>query len=330
MSLRTRLTELLNIEHPIVSAPMAFAAGGRLAAAVSASGGLGLIGGGYGDRAWLEREFAAAGNARIGCGFITWSLAARPDLLDLVLEHLPAAVMLSFGDPVPFAAKIKASGSKLICQIQTREHAKQAVDAGADIIVAQGSEAGGHGMVRATMTLVPEIADYLAGVSASTLLLAAGGIADGRGLAAALMLGADGVMIGSRFWASKEAVVHPSLQQRAVKATGDETIRTTVADVVRGYAWPPEFSGRLVETRFVRDWHGQPQRLCDEATLARERTRYLSAMETGDAENTGVWVGEATALIHDIRPAAELLQMIAADAESRLNDVANNMILAVR
>lgn len=301
---------------------MAFAAGGLLAATVSSAGGLGLIGGGYGDRAWLEREFAAAGNARVGCGFITWSLASKPELLDLVLERSPAAVMLSFGDPAPFGQKIKAAGSKLICQIQSLEHVKQAVEAGADIIIAQGSEAGGHGMLRATMTLVPEIADYLTEASPSTLLLAAGGIADGRGLAAALMLGADGVLVGSRFWASNEAVVHPSLQQRALKAAGDETIRTTVVDLVRGYTWPREFTGRLVETRFVRDWHGREEQLSDEVTLARERTRYLSAMETGDAENTGVWAGEATALIRDVRPAAELLKMIVAEAESRLKGAA--------
>jgi nitronate monooxygenase len=322
MTLRTRLTDFLEIEHPVLSAPMAFAAGGLLAATVSSAGGLGLIGGGYGDRAWLEREFAAAGNARVGCGFITWSLASKPELLDLVLERSPAAVMLSFGDPAPFGQKIKAAGSKLICQIQSLEHVKQAVEAGADIIIAQGSEAGGHGMLRATMTLVPEIADYLTEASPSTLLLAAGGIADGRGLAAALMLGADGVLVGSRFWASNEAVVHPSLQQRALKAAGDETIRTTVVDLVRGYTWPREFTGRLVETRFVRDWHGREEQLSDEVTLARERTRYLSAMETGDAENTGVWAGEATALIRDVRPAAELLKMIVAEAESRLKGAA--------
>src|SRR5581483_11811478 len=142
MALRTRLTELLAIEHPIISAPMAFAAGGRLAGAVSNAGGLGLIGGGYGEADWLEREFSAAGNARIGCGFITWSMARQPALLDLALAHNPAALMLSFGSPLPFAPKIKATGAKLICQIQRMDHAREAVAAGADIIVAQGAEAG--------------------------------------------------------------------------------------------------------------------------------------------------------------------------------------------
>src|SRR5689334_1801180 len=186
MRLRTRLTERFELEHPIISAPMGMTAGGRLAAAVSNAGGLGLIGGGYGDESWLEREFAAAGNARVGCGFITWSLAKRPELLDLVLARLPAAVMLSFGSPLVFGKQIKAAGTKLICQIQNIEHARAAVDVGADVIVAQGSEAGGHGLLRSTFTLVPEVADYLAKVAPATVLVAAGGIADGRGLAAAL------------------------------------------------------------------------------------------------------------------------------------------------
>ena len=99
MRLRTRLTERLDIEHPIISAPMGFIAGGRLAAAVSNAGGLGLIGGGYGDADWLDREFEQAGNARIGCGFISWSLAKNPSLLDLVLARHPAAIMLSFMSP---------------------------------------------------------------------------------------------------------------------------------------------------------------------------------------------------------------------------------------
>jgi nitronate monooxygenase len=134
-------------------------------------------------------------------------------LLDLVLNHAPAAVMLSFGSPKPFASRIKDAGAKLICQIQCLEHAREAVLAGADVIVAQGAEAGGHGLNRATLTLVPEIASYRATAAPTTVLVAAGGIADGRGLAAALMLGAEGVLIGSRFWASTEALVNPVFQK---------------------------------------------------------------------------------------------------------------------
>jgi nitronate monooxygenase len=174
--MQTRLTSALGIEHPIISAPMALAAGGKLAAAVSQAGGLGLIGGGYGDADWLTREFAAAGDARVGCGFITWSLAKNPALLELVLAKDPAAVMLSFGALAPFARRIKAAGSTLICQVQTLALARAAVAEGADVVVAQGMEAGGHGLERTTFTLVPEIADYLAGASPATLLVAAGAL----------------------------------------------------------------------------------------------------------------------------------------------------------
>ena len=114
--LSNRLTEALNIQHPIVSAPMAFAGGGALAAAVSRAGGLGLIGGGYGDPAWLESQFEAAGGERVGVGFITWSLRHSPSMLTDILKHQPVAVMLSFGDPRPFVDEIRTSGALLICQ----------------------------------------------------------------------------------------------------------------------------------------------------------------------------------------------------------------------
>ena len=205
--IETRLTRKFDLDHPIVSAPMAMAAGGALAAAVTASGGLGLIGGGYGDPDWIETAFRDAGNARVGVGLITWKLAQQPGVLTRVLEHDPAAVLLSFGDPTGFAAEIDAAGVPLICQVQSLEHVHQAIEAGATVIVAQGGEAGGHGASRATMTLVPEVADLLARIAPEVVVLAAGGVGDGRGLAAALMLGADGVLIGTRFWASKEALV---------------------------------------------------------------------------------------------------------------------------
>jgi nitronate monooxygenase len=329
MALHTRLTELLSIEHPIISAPMAFAAGGNLAAAITGAGGLGLIGGGYGDSEWLEREFSEARNARIGCGFITWSLAKRPELLDLALTHSPAAVMLSFGPPILFAARVKAAGAKLICQVQSMKHAREAVAANADVIVAQGAEAGGHGMFRATLTLVPEIADYLTKVAPETVLVAAGGIADGRGLAAALMLGADGVLIGSRFWASAEALVNPAFQNVALSADGDSTIRTTVVDVARKIEWPKPFTARVMKTRFIEDWHGREADLAKPEIVDREMRRYVTAMQKGDPENTGVWVGEATGLIQDVRPAGELLQNIVGDAERLLSHQAPRFVRTV-
>lgn len=326
MALRTRLNEMLDIEHPIISAPMAFAAGGHLAATVTAAGGLGLVGGGYGDAEWLEREFSKAGNERIGCGFITWSLAKQPQLLDLVLKHAPAAVMLSFGSPMPFARAIKESGAKLICQVQCMEHTREAVAAGADIIVAQGAEAGGHGQSRATLTLVPEVSDYLTKTAPATVLVAAGGIADGRGLAAALMLGADGALIGSRFWASREALVNPAFQERASVADGDATIRTTVVDIARNLDWPSPFTARVMKTRFVADWHGRENELAQSGVVELEMQRYVTAMQNGDPDNTAVWVGEAAGLIKEVRPASDLLQEIVRDAERLLRDRAPSLV----
>jgi nitronate monooxygenase len=307
MTLRTRLTERLGIERPVISAPMGFVAGGRLAAAVTAAGGLGLIGGGYGDAEWLEREFASAGNARVGCGFITWSLAKQPQLLGKVLAHAPSAIMLSFGAPAPFAQTIKAAGAFLVCQVQNMAHTREAVSAGADIIVAQGTESGGH--------LVPEVADYLVKVAPDTLLVAAGGVGDGRGLAAALMLGADGVLLGSRLLMSEEALVPPGIQDAVIRADGDAAIKTRVLDVVRGLSWPPEITGRALRTRFVADWQGRETALAEPTTAARELRRYTHARDSADIENTGVFIGEVAGLIRDVQPAAAIVKAMVADAE---------------
>src|SRR4051812_44566099 len=196
MRLRTRLTERFDIEHPIISAPMGMVAGGRLAAAVSNAGGLGLIGGGYGDGGWLDREFSAAGNARVGCGFITWSLAKQPKLLGQVLARQPAAVMLSFGPVAAFAAQIRQSSVPVICQVQSMAHAREAVGAGAEVIVAQGGEAGGHSGSRSTFTLGSEGASYLRDAAPGPLLVAAGGGAGRRGPGPGLVPGPGGGVVG--------------------------------------------------------------------------------------------------------------------------------------
>jgi nitronate monooxygenase len=324
MGIRTRLTEALGIMVPILSAPMGFVAGGKLAAAVTAAGGLGIIGGGYGDADWLDREFAAAGNARVGCGFITWSLAKQPELLARVLAHAPAVLMLSFGDPTPFASAIRAAGSRLICQVQTMAHTRTALDCGAEIIVAQGSEAGGHGATRATLTLVPEVADLLARRSPATLLVAAGGIADGRGLAASLMLGADGVMLGSRLWASSESLVHSNHQRAALASTGDGTIRQKSADIARGYDWPEEFTGRVLRTAFVERWHGREAE--HRAAAKAARPDYLAAVAEGRTDESGVFIGEAIGLMRDVPPTAEILARVSKEAEALLRGRAREFV----
>lgn len=320
MPIDTRLTRRLNIQHPIILAPMDPAAGGRLANAVTAAGGLGLIGGGYGDAERIEREFREAGNARVGGGFITWSMAKAPHLLNLMLAHKPIAVCLSFGDPRPFAPPIKAAGAMLICQIQSRQDCVEALEAGADIIVAQGAEAGGHGVRRATITLVPEIADFLARESPETLLCAAGGIADGRGLAAALTLGADGVMVGTRFWAAEEALVHPKMHAAGVAATGDDTIRTKVTDIVREKDWPERFDTRIMRNAFTAQWHGKEDEL--KSQKAAEAARFHAAVDAGDATVAGLVAGEALGLIDAVEPAGQIVSRMVYEAVDILKSTA--------
>src|SRR6185437_4293324 len=225
-------------------------AGGALAAAVSNAGGLGIIGGGYGDRESLDRELIAAGNTPVGVGFITWSLQKNPDLLNVALAHAPKIMFLSFGELTDFAPVIKQAGIPLIAQVQTLAQARRAVDEGADVIVAQGAEAGGHGSTRSTMPFVPAVADAVGDIP----VVAAGGIADGRGLAAALMLGASGVLCGTAFFASRESLAHPNLKRGAIEGEGDKTQRSSVIDVARGIAWPSQWTIRTLKNAFTDRW----------------------------------------------------------------------------
>jgi nitronate monooxygenase len=324
--LRTRLTDRFGLDHPIILAPMGFVAGGRLAAAVSKAGGLGLLGGGYGDERWLKEQLAAAGSQRIGCGFITWSLTKQPHLLEIALDRAPAAMFLPFGDPQPFAARIRQAGVPLICQIQTVADAQRAIEVGADVVVAQGAEAGGHGEKRGTFTLVPEVADLIATVAPETLLCAAGGIGDGRGLAAALCLGADGVVIGTRFWASDEALVHPNLQAAGVTATGDETLRSSVIDILRGYdVWPERYDVRTLRSAATDRWYGKESEL--RAAVEPEATRYAEAAARGDPGNVSAIVGEAIGLIHGVAPAQAVLRTMVVEAEAILETAPDEYVV---
>ncbi len=318
MTLRTRLTEFVGIEHPILLAPMAGVSGGRLAAAVTSAGGLGLIGGGYGDKDWLEREFDRAGPTRVGCGFITWSLARTPELLDAALARRPATIMLSFGELRPFADRIRAAGVPLTAQVQNLEHARRALDAGAEIIVAQGGEAGGHGMTaRSTFTLVPDVVDLVADRSPQTLVVAAGGVADGRSLAAALALGADGALVGTRFWATPEASVSPRAQQRAVGAGGDETVRTRVYDLVRRLDWPAEYTVRALGNSFLDSWHGHEDELS--AALPDAVNAFERATAAEDFDAAAILIGEAVGLVRQVSPAADVVADMVGEAAKILN-----------
>ncbi|MBR0700328.1 nitronate monooxygenase [Bradyrhizobium diazoefficiens] len=320
MPIATPLTELLGIRHPILLAPMDTIAGSRLTRAVSEAGGFGILGGGYGDPVRLRTEAAELkGSAPFAIGFITWSLAKRPELLDIALDAGPQAIMLSFGDPAPFAPRVAASGARLICQVQSEDMAKQALDAGAEILIAQGTEAGGHGASRTTVDIVPAIVDLAAG---RVPVVAAGGIADGRGLAAMMMLGASGVLIGTRFYASVEANGAQEAKERICMATGNDTVRGVVVDWSRSLFWPAPFTARTLVNDHIRRWTGREVELMQRA--GEVAAEYAAAKAAGNFEVAAVFAGEAVGLIHDIPPAAEIVERIATEAEQLLEGRRNS------
>ena len=320
----SRFSRRFGLSTPICLAPMALASGGALAAACARAGALGLVGGGYGELAWTQREYALAlergPRERIGCGFITWKLDEDASALDWVLDHKPRALMLSFGDPRPHARRIVDSGATLICQVQRMEQVPQALDAGAAVIVAQGAEAGGHGMNalngRATMTFVPELADWLSARAPDTLLLAAGGIADGRTLAAALVLGADGALVGSRLWATRESLAGEGAKQQALQVDGDGTARSAVFDILRRKNWPAPYDFRALRNALHRRWEDRVEEL--RASPDAARAEYEAGVAAGDFERAHATVGEAVGLVRDLPGAEELVERMSAQARSIL------------
>jgi nitronate monooxygenase len=313
MPMDTRLNALLGTTQPILLAPMDVIAGARLTLAVSNAGGFGILGGGYGEKAWLEQETGKLRQqARLpfGIGFITWSLARQPELLDVALEARPRAIMLSFGDPKPFVSQIKAVGALLICQVQDEDMAQQALDSGADILVAQGTEAGGHGVSRSTIDIVPAIVDLSAG---RVPVVAAGGIADGRGLAAMIMLGASGVLLGTRFYASQEADAAEEAKQRICAAKAGSTTRGIIFDISRNSVWPAPFTGRCLINDHARRWTGRELQLLQ--NVRNVAAEYAAAKAAGDFDVAAVIAGEGIGLIHDIPEAAEIVDRIVTEAD---------------
>ena len=329
--LHTRFTNAFNLDTPIALAPMAMASGGALAAACIHAGALGLVGGGYGELSWTQREYQLALDSvaleqrnRLGLGFITWRLDEDASALDWALnlpaEQRPHGVMLSFGDPRPYARRIVQSGAKLLCQIQRFAQLDLALDAGAHVIIAQGAEAGGHGANalegRSTFTLVPEIADHLARQAPHTLLLAAGGVGDGRGLAAALSLGADGVLMGSRLWASRESLAAPAAVAAALAAQGDDTARSAVFDILRRKNWPAPYDFRALRNGLHRQWESRIEELRRNPQAAR--ADYEAGVAAGDFNRAHATVGEAIGLMTDAPGAQELIVRTTHDARARL------------
>jgi nitronate monooxygenase len=317
MGLRTKFTHLMGIDNPIVSAPMGGSAGGALAAAVSNGGGLGLIGGGRSDLEWIRPQIECARSRTHkpwGIGFLSWALV--PETLHHALEFGPSAVMLSFGDPRAFASVVGASEAKLIVQVVNLDEARVAVDVGADVIVAQGTEAGGHGGTRATLPFVPAVVDLVS----PTPVLAAGGIADGRGLAAALSLGAAGALVGTRFNTCEEALVGSDVVKAALNGHGEDTERSRVFDIARGVAWPVRYTGRTIRNEFLDQWRGREVELTADAAA---RAEYLRAEQSGDMRVVPVWAGEAIDLITESLSATEVVRTMVSDAEEALRRILN-------
>jgi nitronate monooxygenase len=314
MALATVFTEMFGVRHPIALAPMGGSAGGALAAAVSRAGGFGMVGGAYGDPEWLAREVPIVADAGRpwGIGFLTWAIDVAA--VESALSYGPKAVMLSFGDPSPYAERVRQAGSLLILQVTDLEEARRAVDLGADVIVAQGTEGGGHGARhgRSTLPFVPAVVDLAAPVP----VLAAGGIADGRGVAAALVLGAAGALIGTRFQATTEALVDPSITEAILAGRGDDTERSTVLDIARGSPWPSKYPARTLGHPYLDRWRGREAELAADPQALRD---YRDDVARGAVPPLPVWAGEAVDLITDLPSAEDLVTTLAAQAEAALS-----------
>jgi NAD(P)H-dependent flavin oxidoreductase YrpB (nitropropane dioxygenase family) len=317
--IRTPFTELLGIEHPIASAGMGGGhTDGDLVGRVSEAGGLGVAG-----MSFLPSEEvdAIVGRAReltsrpIGINLL---LHAAEDRIDEALEYEPAVFSTAWPrddqDLAEIFARAHDRGARVMHMVPRVEDAIRAAEAGADVIVAQGYEGGGHvGEVAATV-VVRQVVKAVA----PTPVLAAGGFADGAGLAAALALGAAGILLGTRFLATDEAPVGAAYKDAIVASSGSDTIVTTVADTLSGRDWPGAWA-RLRRTRFVEEWLGR------EPELRRRRQAAWEEVEEADASDADdglMWIGQSAGLIDSIVPAADVVRQTTADAEEILRALA--------
>ena len=287
----------------------------ELAAAVSEAGGLGLIGAwpAKGPE-WLREQIRLVRERTqqpFGVGFIS-SAPHLGELVQVAIEERVSAISHSFADPTPYVSAAHEAGIKVLAQVQKVSHAKTVTLAGVDIITAQGTEAGGHTGYSGTLALVPAIID----VAGDIPVVAAGGIADGRGLAAMLMLGAEGVWLGTRFVVSREAIGADWLKQRAVEASTDDTILTKAYDFTWDAPFPKDIGDRVLSNVFTSEWHGRDE----EVVVYREelRKKLFIAEQAGDTNIARVQVGNATGLISSVEPAADIVCRIVEEAEAIL------------
>jgi nitronate monooxygenase len=305
--LRTRFTEMFEVEHPIMSAPMAMHSGGRLAAAVSAAGAVGSFGGIHVTEPpeWVAEQAALVRRQTerpFAIGFITPFLGFTEPYFQAALDARPAAVAFSFSDPGDWVPRAKAAGCRVICQVQSFTDAELAIDAGADVLVAQGTEAGGH---TGTMSLLPLLAG-IAEAHPDVVLLAAGGIGSGRTLAAALLAGADGAWLGTAFLATHEAVeIGDDHKEAIVASDGGDTVFTRAYDIASGLPWPATIGERVRRDAFTQEWAER------EAELRRVR-------ESAPPPSAAVLYGQSARFVDSVVAAAEVVRRVSDDAEQLL------------
>jgi nitronate monooxygenase len=314
--IRTPLTRWFDLSTPIIGAPMAGVSGGELARAVSAGGGLGMIGISGSHSADFVTEQCAiptADQAPFGVGLMIWVLESRPELLEATIAAAPSLVSVSFGDPAPYVGPLHDAGIAVCAQVNTTADVHRALDAGVDIVVAQGTEAGGHTGQRATLPLLQEVLTLT-----DRPVVAAGGIATGAGMAAALVAGAAGVWIGTPLLSCTEGLNSAAAKERIRAASGDETVLTRAFDVAEGAAWPERWPGRALVNDFSREWHGREEELVQD-TEARQRV--VDGRRTGDPANAPLYAGESVGFVTSERSATDVVRELDAEAEKALRAV---------
>ncbi|ELY87067.1 NAD(P)H-dependent flavin oxidoreductase [Natrinema altunense] len=332
MTLRTPLCEVLGIESPIVQAPIGSATTPELAAAVSNAGGLGHLAVTWRDTAETRaviRDTRELTDEPFAVNLVLDDATTVVDTathLETILETGVDVVSLSFGDAAPYVDRIHEAGALVAQTVGSAEAARTAVDAGVDIVVTQGLEAGGHVQSEiATTALVPRVADA---VGDDVPIVAAGGIADGRGIAAALALGADGAWLGTRFVATEEAAVHDTYQRRLRESDETDTEYTTLFD--KGWPGTPH---RVLRNETLERWDGDGRPPAGErpgetdivaTTGGGDRIeRYDEALATpdvdGDVESMALFAGQSVGLTETVRPAGSVVATLTAETRDAID-----------
>ncbi len=300
--MRTWLTERFGLTVPVVAAPMAGVSTGRLAEAVSAAGGLGMIGAGPTSKPDRLREQCAVAReaGQFGVGLMAWALAQDDALVDVVVAEEPALVSVSYGPYERWIAPLRAAGIVVATQVGTLEEARAAEQAGVDLLVARGGEGGGHG--RADVATLPLLQSVLDAVQVP--VLAAGGIGTARGLAAVLAAGSVGAWVGTAFLACTEAATSAGARERLLAAKDTDTAYGRVFDVGQRMAWPSEYGGRALRNAYFDRWVGHEDELAgDDAASAQ----LVAARQHGDFDVACVYAGEGVGLLRDERAAADVV-----------------------